>query len=320
MTPYPYEREIDVVVRVVRHAALATEAIRKKDLKILEKGDGTPVTQADIVSQAIILAGIEANFPEDAVSAEEVLEAGEKETLRAAAVCFLKDLNLSREASHLEERVNYRGNPGGKRIWMVDPIDGTKGFRKGLGYAVAVGLYEGGRPRLGVMGLPRFAGGKGNPPGMVTAYGAEGRGAYVLEGAGDAPRRIHVSRRKDVSRLRIVGSRAHDRVDICGRFARETGAPDVVHMDSMAKYLMVASGRADLYLKVSDPDFGIAFPWDHCAGQVLLEEAGGRVTGLAGEPLNYEQREGSPIRDTDGLVASNGACHEEALAIIESLG
>ena len=89
--------------------------------------------------------------------------------------------------------------------------------------------------------------------------------------------------------------------------------------ETQTKYLMLASGQADVYLRATDPFYGIGFPWEHCAGQVILHEAGGMVTDFSGRPLNYHQRPGSPIKDSDGLVPSNGKCHEENLDQVKDL-
>jgi 3'-phosphoadenosine 5'-phosphosulfate (PAPS) 3'-phosphatase len=78
-------------------------------------------------------------------------------------------------------------------------------------------------------------------------------------------------------------------------------------------------GRADLYLRSSDPFYGIAFPWDHCAGQAILEGAGGEVSDFDGNPINYDQPAGSPIVDSNGLAASNGQCHGSILNVVRSI-
>jgi 3'(2'), 5'-bisphosphate nucleotidase len=119
--------------------------------------------------------------------------------------------------------------------------------------------------------------------------------------------------------MRLVGSRAHDLDDICGKFVSRAGIHGLIRMDGQAKYLMLALGRADVYIRSADPDYGIAFPWDHCTGQIILEEAGGRVTDLDGKPIDYEPPPGRPITNLDGLLASNGPCHEEILGMLRDI-
>ena len=202
---------------------------------------------------------------------------------------------------------------------MIDPIDGTKGFKKGLCYAIAIGLYFDGKPQFGCMAVPSFPEIGGTSHETVIAYGGAGIGAFWLKAGGGQPKRLHVSDIKRISKVRVVGSRAHDRGDICGKFVEKTDIGQTGRMDGQAKYLMLASGQADVYIRSADPVYGIAFPWDHCTGQVILEEAGGKVTDFAGKPLNYDTPYGSPIKDLDGLVATNAKCHDEILEIIKTL-
>lgn len=321
MSDFVFDKETEVTVALARKAVSATERIRKKGIEAVTKKDGTPVTQADIVSQAIILAGLRKHFPNDRIAAEEKLTLDGETELKARASEMLQELmNAYDAAEHLENWVNYRGDPKGSRIWMIDPIDGTKGFKKGLCYAIAIGLYFDGKARFGCMAVPSFPEIDGTRHETVIAYAGEGIGAFWLKAGGDRPKRLHVSDIKRISKLRVVGSRAHDRGDICGKFVKAAGIGQTGRMDGQAKYLMLASGQADVYIRSADPVYGVAFPWDHCSGQVILEEAGGKVTDFAGKPLNYDQFPGSPIRDLEGLVASNAKCHDEILALIRTLG
>jgi 3'(2'), 5'-bisphosphate nucleotidase len=315
-----FDKEIEVTVALARKAASATERIRKKGIEAVTKKDGTPVTQADIVSQAIILAGLRKHFPNDRIAAEEKLTGDRETELKARASEMLQELMGERDrAEHLESWVNYRGDPKGSRIWMIDPIDGTKGFQRGLCYAIAIGLYFDGKPQFGCMAVPSFPeiGGTGHE--TVIAYAGAGIGAFWMTAGGDRSKRLHVSDVNKISELRVVGSRVHDRGDICGKFVKVAGIGQTGRMDGQAKYLMLASAQADLYIRSADPVYGVAFPWDHCSGQVILEEAGGKVTDFAGKSLNYDQFSGSPIRDLEGLVASNAKCHDEVLALIRTL-
>jgi 3'(2'), 5'-bisphosphate nucleotidase len=318
VTVHPFRKEIRVTLELVRKAASATERIRHLGIASRGKADGTPVTQADLVSQAVLLAGLQAYFPEDRISAEEELKASEDEaSLRAEACAILRDLDMPNPEDHLETWVNYRGNQAGRRLWMVDPIDGTKGFQKGLCYAIAMGLYYEGKPQFGCMAAPAFPDAQGGASRTVIAYGGQGMGARWIEGDEMGAQRIHVSDVQETKRLRLVGSRAHDNADICARFMERTGATRFLRLDSQAKYLMLASGQADLYLRGTHPGFGVGFPWDHCAGQAILEASGGRVTDVAGRPLNYLQPRTQTIKDAAGLVASNGPCHEAVLEVVK---
>jgi 3'(2'), 5'-bisphosphate nucleotidase len=314
-----FSKETTVTVDLARKAAEAAERVRRSGIRSSRKDDGTPVTQADIVSQAIILAGLRDHFPDDRIEAEETLSSDRRDALRTSACDLLRELGLERACGDLERLVNYRGNPAGRRAWMIDPIDGTKGFERGLSYAIAIGLYFEGRPGFGCLAAPRFPGGDGSGGRTVIAYAGRGEGAYWLEGGEVRGRPVHVSDIGDLSRLRMVGSRAHDLDDICGTLVSKAGIRQLIRMDGQGKYLMLASGRADLYVRSADPDYGIAFTWDHCAGQIILEEAGGRVTDWDGKPIDYAPPPGRPITNLEGLVAGNGKCHEEILRILREI-
>ncbi len=95
-------------------------------------------------------------------------------------------------------------------------------------------------------------------------------------------------------------------------------APPVL-MDSQAKYSALASGRADLLFRLptpSRPDYKEKI-WDQAAGSIVLEESGGRVTDLAGRPLDFSR--GRTLQGNTGVLASNGSLHERALKAVREL-
>jgi 3'(2'), 5'-bisphosphate nucleotidase len=314
-----FKREIEVSVELARKAAFATEAIRRSGIRSVTKRDESPLTQADIVSQAIILSGLQREFPQDRILAEEEIRQGELEALRKEASSVLEGMGLKNAQERLESWVNYRGAQRGSRVWMVDPIDGTKGYRKGLSYAIALGLYYDGRPRFGCIAAPAFPWNEGSNPETVIAYAGIGAGAFRIIGDRGSPERMHVSEGTELARFRVVGSRAHDQRDMCGRLMERAGMSALTRMDGQAKYVMLACGLADVYIRGSNPRFGIGYPWDHCAGQVILEEAGGTVTTFSGDPIPYGEGEDLRIRDLDGLIASNGKRHDEILAMVRTI-
>jgi 3'(2'), 5'-bisphosphate nucleotidase len=314
-----FKREIEVSVELARKAALATEAIRRSGIRSVTKKDESPLTQADIVSQAIILSGLQREFPQDRILAEEEIRQGELEALRNEASSVLEGMGLRDAQKRLESWVNYRGPHGGSRVWMVDPIDGTKGYRKGLTYAIALGLYYDGRPQFGCIAAPAFPWREGSSHETVIAYGGTGAGAFRIIADQGRPERIRVSDGTELARFRVVGSRAHDQGDMCGRLMRRAGMSTLIRMDGQAKYVMLACGLADVYIRGSNPRFGIGYPWDHCAGQVILEEAGGTVTTFSGDPIPYGEGEDLRILDLDGLIASNGKRHDEILAMVRAI-
>ncbi len=317
MKRHPFEKETAVSLELVRKAASATERIRRLGPQVGTKPDGSPVTPADLVSQAIILEGIRRHFPGDKVIAEEHANPGGRETLGATVFQALRDMGVPDDERNLEETVNYRGNAEGARTWMVDPLDGTKGYVRGLCYSIALGLFEENKPCFGCIASPLFPDGAEDE--TVIVYGVANEAAYRIRGQGNVPQRIGVSDTERISQMRIVGSRAHDSEDFCGSVAKALGIADIYRMDGEAKYLMLALGLADIYVRTSKPSLGIGYPWDHCAGQAILEAAGGEVTDLTGKRLDYGNHPQERMTGVDGLAATNGKRHEEILDRIRDL-
>ncbi len=288
-------------------------------IRSVTKKDESPLTQADIVSQAIILSGLQREFPQDRILAEEEIGEGDLEELREEACVVLEGMGFRDARERFESWVNYRGPQNGSRVWMVDPIDGTKGYKKGLTYAIALGLYYDGMPQFGCIAAPLFPCPEGSDRETVIAYAGRGTGAFTIVGDGGRPERVRVSDGTTLARFKVVGSRAHDEGDVCGRFMERAGMSTLIRMDGQAKYVLLASGRADVYVRGSNPRFGIGYPWDHCAGQAILEEAGGRVTAFSGDPIPYEPVKGPRILELDGLAASNGKRHGEILGIVTAI-
>lgn len=186
--------------------------------------------------------------------------------------------------------------------WLVDPLDGTKDFVAGLdGFSVMIGLLERGRPALGVVHQPTTG---------LTFVGCAGAGARLLRG--DEQIALHTTSVTDVARLRLVVSHSHrdERVD---EVKRALGIEDEQRIGSVGlKISLLARAERDLYVHPS----GSCKLWDTCAPEAILGAAGGRMTDLHGDPLRYAPGQ---IRVERGIVASNGACHDEVIRRIARL-
>jgi 3'(2'), 5'-bisphosphate nucleotidase len=161
------------------------------------------------------------------------------------------------------------------RYWLVDPLDGTKEFIKRNGeFTVNIALIDRGCVTLGVVYVPVT---------RLTYYACAGGGAFKQE-AGQAAKPIHVTA-PAAAPLRVVGSRSHSG-DSLLRYLDNLGAHDMVSMGSSLKFCLVAEGKADIY-----PRLGLTSEWDTAAAQCVVEEAGGRVTGLDMQPLRYNTKD-----------------------------
>ena len=230
---------LEEVARLARRAGAAIEAVRSGPLDTEEKGDGTPVTRADRAAEAILVEGLRPLLPGVVVVSEE----GDVDAALASA---------------------------GSTYWLVDPLDGTKEFLKGLPeYTVNVALVERGVPILGVVYVSAAD---------CLYLAARGLGARRRDARGETPLRAAPLERP----RRAVVSRSH--------LSPETGAllarlqvTDTIPRGSSLKMCAVAEGAADLY-----PRLGPTRLWDTAAGTAIATEAGCEVVALDGTPLRYD--------------------------------
>ena len=208
------------------------------------------------------------------------------------AALFPGDGILSEEeADEIEERLTH------ERVWVIDPIDGTAGFIKKDGdFAVQIGLSIGGRPELGVVYLPAH---------RTLYFAANGQGAFVETNGGD-PQKMRVSVKTDFREMNIAVSRDH-RSPKMSRIIKELGLRKEIGRGSVGvKIGLIAEQECDLYIHLSHRT---KF-WDTCAPQIILEEAGGRMTDLFGNEFRYDL---DNVMNLNGIVASNGVAHETTL-------
>jgi 3'(2'), 5'-bisphosphate nucleotidase len=159
--------------------------------------------------------------------------------------------------------------------WLIDPLDGTKEFVNRNGeFTVNIALIADGRPVFGVVHVP--VQGK-------TYVGCEGHGAE-LRVDGKQPEPIRVAQ-NSAQPVRVVGSRSHRGASL-DAFIDKLGDCDLVPMGSSLKFCVVAEGDADIY-----PRLGPTSEWDTAAAQAVVEQAGGSVVTLDGNPMKYNQKE-----------------------------
>lgn len=186
---------------------------------------------------------------------------------------------------------------GRDRVWIVDPIDGTAGFvRKDGDFAVQIGLAEKGRPVVGIVLLP-FHG--------VTYYATAGGGAFKESANG--VERLSASTETDYSKMYMAVSRNHPSPKI-RTILDSLGVAGQMNRGSVGlKIGLIAEQMCDLYIHLS-PRTKL---WDICAPQVILEEAGGRLTDLFGDEFRYDIED---LQNHGGICATNGAAHEDTIA------
>ena len=254
-------------------AELASALIRReyRTFAAVPDAPASISTHVDKASQELILEFLHDRFPDDALCAEENTPG-------------LKGV------SHT-----------GRRVWVVDPIDGTRGFAKKTGqFSVMIGLLVDGQPAVGVVAEPSLD---------RTTYAWVGGGCWFKVGDGTSVR-CHVSRRG----LRdAVLTQSWSRPGQPSRPVRALAPAEVLETYSGGvKLAQVARGEADVYANV----YETFFDWDICAGHVLVTEAGGRVTDLSGNPVSYAA---ARFAQTRGLLATNGVFHDDAVKALAAV-
>ncbi|MNU76274.1 3'(2'),5'-bisphosphate nucleotidase CysQ [compost metagenome] len=207
------------------------------------KSDASPVTEADRVAEALILKRLAENWPDVEAVAEEASAAD--------------------------------GVPVsvGEWFWLIDPLDGTKGFVQGReSFTVNIALIHGDAPLAGVVTAPATR--------MTWASAAPGKGA-VRRAFGEAWRPIRV-RNRPAEGVALLSHSMTD--DEAARLAARHGCSQWQGTDSSLKFCLIAEGRFDAY-----PRTGPTSEWDTAAGQAVLEAAGGRVLGVDGQRLAYRK-------------------------------
>jgi 3'(2'), 5'-bisphosphate nucleotidase len=199
-----------------------------------------------------------------------------------------------------EESVDTDRRLRKSRVWMVDPLDGTNGFIDGNGdFAVQIGLVGDGECVAAVVYLPL----------TDVLYRAVLGGGTWIERPDLEPEKAAVSDRSTFSEMRLAASRSH-RSPRMNKVVERFGFREEVQRGSVGiKVGLLVEEQCDLYIHLS----GRTKQWDTCAPQLILTEAGGRLTDLFGRPLNYNVPD---VNNRNGLVASNGAAHD---LIVETL-
>lgn len=316
--------ELEAALASVRDAAiLARDLRRRADGEVLRKADTSPVTVADFAVQALVAGDLFAAFPDDALVAEEdsrslpVLSSGR---LLLQILDELRRFRPRVDLTRLREAIDRGTGAPGNRFWTLDPIDGTEGFISGGQYAVALALVVRGRPAVGVLGCPALSLSDGTSTDETGAllYAIRGLGAFHLPLTASAePRLLSVSDVRDVRMARVIRSRASHHIDLKAfdDIMEVLGAPTPAQaIDGQAKHAIIAAGRAEVMLRLPATRTFRDKIWDHAAGTLIVEEAGGCVTDLAGRPLDF--RGGRVLSDNDGVVASNGHLHAAVLEAV----
>ena len=320
----PYQDELTAAITAVRKAInlCRNAAGRLENVSAIEKKDRTPVTLADFGSQAVITTVMQSAFPADPIVGEETAEVLREDPDFGRKVLELvrgeeKTATLHKLITVIDSAVHETDFTG--RFWTLDPIDGTKGFLRGDQYAVALALVENGEVVLGVLGCPNFS---VSPNSSSTEKGCifhavKGQGAWMQGLGGDTEQSISVDIVADTKHAGLCESYepAHASHDTHLKISAALGmtAPPV-RIDSQVKYAAIARGDASIYLRIPKSKTYQEKIWDHAAGSVIVQEAGGRVTDFQGDSIDFSA--GKLLNNFRGIVATNGHLHQKVLDAI----
>jgi 3'(2'), 5'-bisphosphate nucleotidase len=269
------QQELNTAINLAKTAGKAILEFYESDYLVEQKttldNHTEPVTIADKTASRIIVEGLAENFPGDGI--------------------------LSEEETDTDERLDK------KRVWLIDPMDGTKGFvQKNGDFAVQIGLAEDGEMILGVVFLPFF---------NQLFYAAKNEGAFLVEND-ETPKRLEVSGKTDFSQMNLAVSRDH-RGPKMSRIADYFGIPNETGRGSVGlKIGLISTQICDLYIHLSPR----TKHWDSAAPEIIIKEAGGNLTDIFGEKIIYNT---SDVHNYNGLLATNGVSHRQAVEHLRPL-
>jgi 3'(2'), 5'-bisphosphate nucleotidase len=317
-----YEQEKQIAIEAVTQAAKLCETVRQVMVpEAIEKNDKSPVTVADFGSQAVICKALAEAFPTDPVVGEEDAAELRKPEMASALEKVTEQVKQVLPAATSAEVLDWIDHGNGDvapRYWTLDPIDGTKGFLRGDQYAIALAMVEDGEVKVGVLGCPFLSFEDGEKGLLFVAV--RGEGTVMMPLAGGTPQPLKVAGSSDTEHFRFVESveSGHGDQSQQSAIAKAAGiSTPSMRMDSQAKYAAVAAGQAVLYLRLpspKSPNYREKI-WDHAAGTIVVEEAGGRVTDMNGKPLDFSKA--ARFEDNRGVIVSNGEIHDVVLEALK---
>lgn len=312
----PEHSKLETAIRAVRAAARASRIVQLDLVHTLsiDKPDKSPVTVADYAAQAIVCAILKQDFPGIPIAAEE----GSAQLKKKKNAQLL--LSVTRHvASQLGSDINSddvlafidQGGADAKAdvFWTLDPIDGTKGFLRGGQYAIALALIEQGEVTLGVLGCPNMQINQQTGALFTASRGGPAR-TFELFNAEDMGKKIGTSSVASTSQARFCESveAGHSNQDVASQIAKLLGIKQPPYrIDSQCKYAVVSQGDAEVYLRLPVDAKYKEKIWDHAAGSIIVEAAGGKVTDIRGKPLDFSC--GKFLKNNSGIIATSDMIH-----------
>eukprot|EP00877_Chromochloris_zofingiensis_P002003 jgi/Chrzof1/11803/Cz06g10200.t1 len=346
-----YAKELHAACKAVRLASKLCQLVQQQlsDSEKADKADDSPVTIADYGAQAVVAWALSRASPGSKISmvAEEDskdLRDGNGHVMVTRITGLINSVitTAGEGVEPLSEDqvlalIDLGSSPGGSvgSHWVLDPIDGTRGFVGMRQYAVCLGLIQDEEVVVGVLGCPNLpqgqvtdddcgtgAAGRSDTAGVGCLFLAHrGHGAYASSLWDDSSplERIHVNDVSDVSQARFMESyeSRHSDHSFTAAVARQAGVTMTpLRMDSQVKYGLLSRGDASIFMRFPPANYREKI-WDHCAGFVIVEEAGGKVTDASGARLDFSR--GRWLDLNRGIIAAPPTVHTAILNAVQQV-
>ncbi len=326
-----FETELKIGRQAVLQAMRISRTVQKELARedCITKKDKSPVTIADFTAQAIVCKILTDHFPDIPIVGEERADALKKPENKETLNKIIHYIENDGKISEILNRENlFRsidlggGQPTNQTFWTLDPVDGTKGFLRGEQFAIALALIFQGEVQLGILGCPNLTLPDQQSNRGYLFFAIKNQGTQLLNVESGETRKVNCSSISDPKMMRFVESyeSSHSNQDLQLQIARTLEMErDPVRLDSQVKYGIVASGNAEIYLRIPNPktpDYREKI-WDHAAGSLVVEEAGGKVTDILGKKLDFSA--GKTLKNNSGVFASVPSVHNRILEIIKKL-
>ncbi len=207
-----------------------------------------------------------------------------------------------------------------ERFWTIDPLDGTKGFLKKKHYAVALALLERGEVVVAALGCPNLSSDLTLSEQGSLFIAVKGQGAFrsSLFSIDETPIKVSDHELAKEALFCCSAEKSHTSHDMVSRLSGKLGmSKKQLHLHGQGKYALVARGDAAAYFrKPTDSEYEEKI-WDHAAGSLILEEAGGNLSDAFGKPLDFSV--GHTLSNNTGILASNGHFHKDILDAFHTL-
>ena len=246
------ETNILKILNIAIDAGREILKIYDDEIIVNSKEDKSPITQADINSNNLIVSRLKNLEPNIPILSEESL-------------------------------VEWKNRKNWNKYWLIDPLDGTKEFINRNGeFTVNISLIENNYPIFGIIYSPFKS---------LLYYALKNNGSYKSQTNTNLSnlnnfKKININREKN-STTKVIGSRSHSSKEFLIWVENKFTNYELVTIGSSLKFCILAEGEADIY-----PRLGPTSEWDIAAGHIILEEAGGKLKSIDNKDILYNTKEG----------------------------